>query len=211
MRGRVMLVCCGVVGLLASRSVQAQNVVTNPGFESGFSGWTENGVKWFLPTGSGGYDPGGGTHGGTGKAITVCGGVSCMAADPAILGAWLYQDLNTVVGQSYTLSFWLYSNGASTADRPVQFRALFGNTVAADFTALPTSDVFTQYFNTVPLIATSTTTRLELLGRDDPSYLQLDDISVTASTTTPEPSSMALVSGGLLAMLAVTRRTRRRH
>lgn len=216
MRARAMLVGWGVIGLLASRSIQAQNIVSNPGFESGFTGWVTNQGLWFLPTGLGGFDPGGGTHSGTGKAITACGGAACIAADPSASGSWLYQDLPTVVGQSYALSFWLETTG-TPASGTAQFRALFGNTVAADFPSLTGSSIYTQYFNTLSLIASSTTTRLEFLGRNAVSYVQIDDISVTANaspppiTTAPEPTSVALMGSGLFGILPITRRRARRR
>ena len=46
------------------------------------------------------------------------------------------------------------------------------------------------------LLASSRTTRLEFLGRQDPSFLGLDDVDVQG--TIPEPATLALLAGGLL-------------
>jgi hypothetical protein len=53
------------------------------------------------------------------------------------------------------------------------------------------------------LLATSSTTRLKFFGRDDPGLLSIDDISVS----TPEPSTLLMISAALL----IPRRTSPAH
>ena len=117
------------------------------------------------------------------------------------MGAWLYQDLVTVPGTQYTLSFWWASAG------PVnELELLFAPTVADNLINVD-SGPYIQYSNTVTLTATSTTTRVEFIGRQDPSFNSLDDIDFESASTTvkPEPSAYVLIGSGL-ALLAGWRR-----
>ena len=71
----------------------------------------------------------------------------------------------------------------------------WGGSLAIDILnpAVP-DDVYAQYF-ALPLVATSTTTRLQFFGRDDPGSIGLDDVAVTPN---PEPSTFLLIGGALL-------------
>ena len=188
-----------LLGLVFISSASA-NIVANPGFESGATNWTFNTGSddpWGIGTGIGIA----GAHTGTQDASTGCVGAPCINADPNPMGAWLYQDLVTVPGTQYTLSFWWASAG------PVnELEVLFGSTVADNLINVD-SGPYIQYSNTVTLTATSTTTRVEFIGRQDPSFNSLDDIDVegATSTVTPEPSAYVLIGSGL-ALLAGWRR-----
>jgi len=191
-----------LLGLVFISSASA-NIVANPGFESGATNWTFNPASsdpWQIGTGVGIA----GAHTGTQDASTGCVGAQCINPDTSPLGAWLYQDLVTVPGTQYTLSFWFASAGQPGQELEV----LFGSTVADDLVNVP-SGPYIQYSNAVTLTATSTTTRLEFIGRQDPSFNSLDDIDVegATSTVTPEPSAYVLIGSGL-ALLAGWRRRR---
>ncbi len=81
---------------------------------------------------------------------------------------------------------------------------LFGNTVAFDLINTPSSATLLPYSRTV--MATSSSTTLTFLGRQDPGLNRLDDVSVNATgTSTPEPSTLLLV-GGLFPLAAAFRR-----
>jgi hypothetical protein len=218
MRARAKLLGWGIIGMLASGSVQAQN---NPGFENsgvnakptGLSGWTY-GSNW---SNIGDYlqSVPGTPHTGNGMAISACGGVACLKKDSeANAFGWLYQDLATTIGQSYTLSFWLKVGGSPELGQ-AQFQAFFGNTQAFNLSSLTGAPQYVQYTNNA-LVATASVTRLEFVGFNAPSYNFLDDVSVTANpntlpvTTAPEPASVALMAGGLLGLLVVSRRRTRR-
>jgi hypothetical protein len=191
-------------GLGLCSFAMAQNIVQNPGFETGgFAPWLEQ--RWYLESGY--------AHTGLSDAETPCVGAACITPAPGG-GAWLYQDLPTTPGATYTLTFW-YFPGPSGGDNIAELQVLWGPTA----TQLTTggagsctgncvfdnnsigSDTYVQYTVT-NLVATSATTRLEFLGRQDPSADGLDDVAVvlTQSPTVPTLSTWAMC---ILAILLV--------
>jgi hypothetical protein len=127
----------------------------------------------------------------------------------------LYQDLATTAGATYTLTFYYYP-GPGTYGTELQ--VLWGasgtqlNTGGAGVCSgncvyhntSVNSTTYVQY--TVPnLVATSATTRLEFLGRQDPSSDGLDDIVVqltNAAPTTAVPT-LSTWAMGILAILLI--------
>jgi hypothetical protein len=194
----------------------AQNLVQNPGFESvSIAPWVASnyggngGSHWAVSSGSG-------AHSGTKYASTGCNGSTggtCIAPDPGA-GSWLYQDLTTVPGTRYTLTFY-YAPGSALGGGNAELQVLWGPSATPlttggnrsctgncvfDNTSLG-SLAYTQY--TVNLTATSTSMRLEFLGRQDPQVDFLDDISVTAVTATVASVPTLLPSSLLLAMVGL--------
>jgi hypothetical protein len=92
------------------------------------------------------------------------------------------QTLSTVIGQTYTVSFYFASDGGT----PNDFSAFFGSDVLFSTANEPAHGYQLYTFSEV---ATSASTVLQFNERNDPSYLALDDISVS----TPEPSSILLL------------------
>ncbi len=114
----------------------------------------------------------------------VHSGIYAACFGPMGSDGGIVQVLNTVVGQTYDLSFWLYNEGGT----PNAVIVSWGGTVVfneSDLSSFP----YTQFnYSTV---ATSTTTPLELEFRQDPAYFYLDDVSVTA---VPEPTTLVNLS-----------------
>src|SRR5882762_783920 len=164
--------------MLCAAPATAANIVVNPGFELGLSNWTVDGSSnWFIDT-----IP----HSGSNNIATQCGGAVCL--DP-VNGAFFYQDLSTISGQRYDLSFWAFFEGG-----PNEIKVTWGGLTAVDIVNPPIPDgVYTQ-FSALSLLATSSTTRLEFFGRNDFFYTSVDDISVSI----PEPSVLLLIGTGLL-------------
>jgi hypothetical protein len=170
-----------------------QNLVSNCGFETGgFSSWTLTGND--VPGEAGslygveGTDPyplpnGTDPHSGTFQAY-----FSDLAANATSLS----QTLSTVVGDTYLLTFdmaqYLVGPGTVTSLFNVSFGGL---------SVLSLSDIGEQGYTAYSLQATATSSSSVLsftMGNDIGEFL-LDDVSVSA---VPEPSSIALLSVGLL-------------
>ncbi|HEY2843243.1 MAG TPA: PEP-CTERM sorting domain-containing protein [Bryobacteraceae bacterium] len=116
------------------------------------------------------------------------------APDPQ--GAWLYQDLVTTAATNYTLSFEFSSGGA-----PVQeLEVLWGGNVILDLTNVAAGPY--SLYTIGNLTGSAGTTRLEFIGRQDPSYNGLDAVCVSTSTdcgsvsAVPEPGTFSMLGGG---------------
>jgi len=196
-----------IAGLLLGASAMAQNLVSNPGFESGtggaFDGWTIQ--QWY-------YSAPVPAHGGTHAASTGCDtGAPCISS--TVDGAYFYQDIATTPGHTYNVSFWYRDYNSS--DSPVELMALFGPTNmtvgtpgtctgSCIFDTQAAVGVWTQVTATVT--ASSSTTRLMFLGRNDPASVFVDDVSVVDNNANTSPNTVPtlnewaqLALGGLMA------------
>ena len=193
---------------LASMAM-AQNLVQNPGFETGsFAPWVASSYGALGGPGAGWALRAGTPHSGTKFASTGCNGVLCIAPDSGT-GGWLYQDLTTVPGSQYTLTFY-YAPGTGVGNAELQ--VLWGPSATALTTggagtctgscAFNTTAIGSSSYNqyTVNLTASSSTMRLEFLGRQDPNVSSLDDVVVmpAAPSPTPVPPSLLLTTAGLV-------------
>ena len=189
------------MSLVLGTSALKANLVTNGNFENAsLSGWTSS-VEWSaLPSVTGISGP----HSGQFFATTPCIGTVCIT----IPTSFLFQTLNTTIGQSYTLDFF-YNPGIE----PVQTNGMYpidstilvtwGGTVAYNFSfASPTVSTGWQEVTVSGLVANSTSTVLRFSGRQDHAFLGFDDINVSAAT--PEPGTLVGV-GSFLVGLAVFR------
>jgi hypothetical protein len=118
------------------------------------------------------------------------------------------QSLATTPGQVYTLDFFLASDGLV----PNALNVTWGGNLVLSLSDMPRHD-YVHY--SVPVLATSPTTLLSFQDRDDPGYLSLDDVTVRTGgqlVGSPEPSSLTLVTAGMLVAGAVgLARNRRRR
>jgi hypothetical protein len=178
---RSLLTAAGLAAALASHRPTAADLVTNGGFETGdFTGWTLSGNTAFTGVTTGN------AHGGQWAAFSGPDGS---------LGE-LSQSIATMPGMTYTLTYFLQSDGQS----PNEFRATFGDRTV-DLTDLP---AFGYTRETLTVTATGTSTPLGFAFRNDDGVFFLDDVSVTA---VPEPGTLSLsaIGGAALFFWALRR------
>lgn len=171
----------------------AQNLVANGSFETGdFTGWTTGGnfQDTFVETGAF-YQYNGAQDGSYYAAMGPVGSDGTLS-----------QTISDVAGTHYTFSFWF----AAVGDNPSDFSASWDGTQLLSLTNPTTGGAWTQYTYNVTGTGSDT---IQFAFRDDPGYMALDNVSVTASGgggTTPEPSSFLLLGSGVLAVGGVIRR-----
>lgn len=188
MRTRHLFASVGALALAAAATPSsAAELVTNGGFETGnFSGWTLGGNTGFT---------------GVNSSSAHSGNYGAYFGQVGSTGT-LSQLLNTVAGQTYTVSYWLSNLGGPTDS----FSASIGGNVLQTFS---NSNAF-QYFNfsfTAPV--NGSPSLLEFTFRQDPSYWHIDDISVQGlAGGVPEPATWAMMILGLGAVGAALRRRR---
>ena len=183
--------------LSLAASAHAQNLLSNPGFETGdFSSWSTNvDPVWdAVDTNS----PHSGTYG-------------AYFGNPATTGSWIYQDFPTVAGRTYTISFWYQAEpDPNNVSEPSELQVLFGSgsligTLGScsgnciwDSALLATS--WTQV--TLTVTATSSTSRIEFLAADQVAFIDLDDVS--AALSPPSVTSVLPASGPVPGGTSVT-------
>ena len=166
------------------RPAVAVNIVSNGGFETGnLTEWNLTDNKVFKTTVD--ANP----HTGTWAAEFANTDYDAILA----------QTLTDVIGDNYTFSFWLKTDGQTSGD----FSALFDTTVLLT-ESNPAATAYTQFSYTV--VGTGSDT-ISFKGLDKPGDIYLDDVSVTAaSSPTPEPSTIMLTGLGCIGVLASRRR-----
>jgi len=180
------------------------NIVQNPGFETGdFTDWTINpggANPWVIRSGLNAYQ-------GTFFAGTGCVGAPCITGTP-VEQATLSQTLFTTPGQSYTISFEFSTNANPGA---AEFLVQWNGTTVLDLgpggTLGPVGTLNTYVLYSVPkVVATSNSSTLTFIGRQDTGYDAIDNI-VVDPVDTPEPAT-ALLGLGLLPIMIYARRYR---
>jgi hypothetical protein len=197
------------------------NLVQNGDFETGnLMNWTiDAGANnpWAIDT----SDP----HNGSFDVCNGCIDDVCTIGNPIGQLDSLSQNLSTIAGHTYTLTFF-YDPGepGDETDASVLLVDWAGTEVLGLFlqgTGTPRGEQLPLVSPVTPLpgynqytvtgiTATSTSTNLNFIGRQDFSFSFLDDIVVTDNASAvPEPSSYLLAAGGLLAFGMTRLRARR--
>lgn len=163
--------------VLSAPALPAQNLVANPGFETGdFSDWNLTGDGDSI------VDVG---VGHTGLYAASLGAIPPDQND-------LTQTLATTPGQPYALTFFAQTPEFNNPPGfPNSLTAYFGDTLVVGPLTVPDDPNYQRYSYFVT--ATSSSTLLRFVVTNEPDYTQLDDISVVA---VPEPGSLALLLGG---------------
>jgi hypothetical protein len=176
-----------IVAVLASAALSAHaqdNLVGNPGFETGAFApeWTQfGGTNFTGVTGTfGGVPP----HGGNFQAYfgpTTSGGIMQTLTGPA--GA-------------YAVDFWLAAVGGGSTD---SFSASLGGVT---FYSTPGIGAF-PYTHITGAVVTGANPVLQFTTLNAPSYWLLDDINVAA---VPEPGTLGLIGLGVLGLVGALRK-----
>lgn len=191
--------CTIVVAGVASAPAVAQgtNLVVNGGFENVTNGYADS---WTREVGTCNpfiaYEEIEQSAAHSGKYGAEFGANSCQGG--------LEQTLATTMEKDYTVSF--FARAMSNA-QPNSLQFFFGGN--SIFHESLTNTGFMQFTTTAMASSNSTLFTVEGGNVQGLGYINLDDVSVTqAVTTTPEPSSMALLGTGLLGLVPMVRRKR---
>jgi hypothetical protein len=190
---RVLVVATMLAGPVFQAS--ASSIVLDGGFESGtpnsYTGPVGDG--WVVTAGTGAIcnDI---TFAGCGNAGSAHTGNQMAFLDWSNTLDTTTQTLTTVIGQDYTISYWVAGSEANFLEVTFGGSTLLNGTSPTGGVASP-SDYVEYTFNA---IATSTSTVLAFSGeRTVSGEILLDDVSVTA---TPEPSTLLLTGLSLVAV-----------
>jgi PEP-CTERM motif len=193
MRFKTLLVIAAATLLLCAPMAFGQNLLSNGGFETGdFTGWTTGGNFEDTEVVSGAFYEYSGAQ--EGNFYAVLGPVGSDGT--------LSQSFADHAGTSYTFSFWL----ASVGDNPSDFSAYWDGTSVLSLTNPNTGANWSEFSFTETGTGNDT---ISFSFRDDPAYIALDNVSVSAQSgtgTVPEPSSLLLMGSGALGLLGVVRR-----
>jgi hypothetical protein len=182
------LCAVSLLSLATSLASQAANIVTNPGFESGTTGWTF-GTNFFVSS------PG---NAGSSSAQTGCVGTAALS-DP---NCEISQILTTAPGAMYNLSFFVTENDGPVSEMVIDW----DGTQIADVVnpnncnscgGVGNSPWLQFTFNN--LLASTGSTLLQVFGRDDPNTIYFTDFDVEQQPAggVPEPASFYVVGASL--------------
>jgi hypothetical protein len=171
-----------VVGICApSGQAQALNLITNGGFETGdFTGWTADANSYSMyivtsPVNSGTY------------AAQIAG----FDFDPNTLS----QTVADTSGQSYLLSFWRFQDSGGPTGLDVTWNGtnVFHEVYGTDYLGSPYTEFTAIVFGTG-------SDSLIFSSFQNPAFTYLDDVSLTATSATPLPSTWTMLIAGFLGL-----------
>jgi hypothetical protein len=172
---------------LLSVQTAGADLMTNGGFETGdFTGWTRSGNMGF--TGVSTSEP----H----------SGIYSASFGPVGSDGYITQNIATTPGAQYGLDFWLKSDGGTHNDYNVTWGAqtLVSQTNLGSFG-------WTEYQYSV--VAAGASTALTFGFRQDPAYFHLDDVSLRATSSVPEPCSMLFLGAGLVGLVGFRKKLKK--
>jgi hypothetical protein len=176
-----VLAATAIATILAAGGAHAAgNLLTNGSFETGdFTGWTLGGnIDGFTFVAGSGFD-----------GITAEDGNFYAALGAIGADATVSQTFTDTPGATYEASFYLASDGGTPNDFAVTGPGSLFLPTLTDIPAQP----FEQFFG---FFTGSGSDTITFIARNDPGYLGLDNVSVTA-VSVPEPATWATMILGL--------------
>jgi PEP-CTERM motif-containing protein len=185
------------------------NLVANCGFESGFTAWNPTSAENpFLNSNnphSGQFAASFGSESGAQGQQGQPGQQGQQSSDDEDEGepvpvASIQQTFPTVPGQSYAITFFV---ATSIPDSISSVNEYSGHSLTVAFNNVPffslNGNVGTSPYTlqTTTVIALGPMSMLQFTGYSVPGHIDIDDISVTAVSTVPEPAGLALLGLGL--------------
>ena len=219
---------CAALALATTGLAQADNLVQNSGFEqptssNDFGAWSNNSGFSFLYTPSN-YQLIGprtsnpnttnlsGPLNGHDNGLTLSpDGGNFFGADANYLTKPLTQTIGGLtVGTTYYLSFWwagaqMINQGGPTSEQwIVQFG---GQTKSTALVNIPSDGFSGWMYETYAFTASSTSQLLSFtpFGTGNPPTSLLDGVTLSTTMPVPEPANIALMSAGILGLMAMRR------
>jgi PEP-CTERM motif len=179
---------------VASQASASTNLIINGSFETGdFTGWTQGGNTGYTFVALSPFD-----------GMTAPDGVYFAALGPVGSDGTLSQTFVDVPGETYLASFYYASDG----DTPNDFTVTGPGSLTLGPIVDDSAHGFVEYYGSFVGSGLDTIT---FTFRNDPGYLGLDDVSVTAETgTVPEPSTWAMMLLGFAGLGLVGYRQRQK-
>jgi hypothetical protein len=176
-----------IIAVVASAGLtaRAQNLVMNPGFETGdFTSWTQFGDTDFTGVDTSSPD---GTPPHSGSFLAFFGPVG---SDGGIM-----QTITAPAGM-FNVDFWLAAGDGTSTDH---FSASLGGTTFYSTVGVGPFD----YIHITATVAAGANPVLQFTTENAPSWWDLDDISVVA---VPEPGTLGLIALGAIGLVGALRK-----